>query len=312
MLRLFAGVIVLATLVYFADWRAVALAVSHLSVSLLIALGLVSFLLIFVSALKWKLFVDSFGTAVSVWRLSELYLVGYFVNQFLPSQVGGDVVRSWYVGKSVGQHAAAAATILERYTGLVAMVMLALSFMWWSNLVTWQVKGIVLLVAVGLIGGTVVALSPMLLALVLKLPGGGQIARHLSKIQAGLQLARENRALLGRAMGFSLLYHTLTVANTLVCAAGVGWLDPPVLDLFVVLPLILLVGALPLSPSGLGIQEGAFFFFLHGVGATPAQALGIALILRVKLFVLALLGWVVWLRRAPIVGPGQPLAVGER
>ena len=65
---------------------------------------------------------------------------------------------------------------------------------------------------------------------------------------------------------------------------------------FIVLPLILTIGALPLTPSGLGIQEGAFVFFLHGIGASEEQALLIALILRAKSVILALLGGLVFIK----------------
>ena len=61
-----------------------------------------------------------------VLHLFNLYLVGYFVNLFMPSYLGGDLVRSWYAGKEIGQHEALAATILERYTGFVAMIVLAI------------------------------------------------------------------------------------------------------------------------------------------------------------------------------------------
>ena len=108
------------------------------------------------------------------------------------------------------------------------------------------------------------------------------------------------------------MYHTVTVVNTLAAAAAVGWSQPPVAELFVVLPLILLVGALPLTPNGLGIQEGAFFFFLCAVGASPAQALGVALVLRAKSYVLALFGWLVWLTLGETPAAGASLHISPR
>jgi uncharacterized protein (TIRG00374 family) len=121
------------------------------------------------------------------------------------------------------------------------------------------------------------------------------VIQSLNKIQAALNLARREKKLLAHALLLSFLFHTLTVVNTLICAYAVGWNTAPVGDLFVVLPLILLVGALPVAPGGLGLQEGAFVFFLTGIGATPAHALGIGLILRAKSYLLALIGWLFWL-----------------
>jgi uncharacterized membrane protein YbhN (UPF0104 family) len=103
-----------------------------------------------------------------------------------------------------------------------------------------------------------------------------------------------DRPLLVRALGLSVVFHLLTVVNTAAVGMAVGWIDIPLEGLLVVVPLILLVGAIPISPQGLGIQEGAFMFFLHSLGATSAQALAIALVLRAKSYVLALLGGLLW------------------
>ena len=108
-------------------------------------------------------------------------------------------------------------------------------------------------------------------------------------------MAKKDKPLLYKTLGLSLLFHSIAVLNTIACAQAVGWANPPVWDLFVVLPIILLIAAIPLAPNGLGLQEGAFFFFLTGLGATPEQALGTALILRAKSYILAIIGGLIWL-----------------
>lgn len=286
---------ILGVLIYLVDLRNLISVFREITVESLVYLLLLSVALIYVSAVKWSLFVEALGERVSVFSLCKLYCVGYFVNLLLPSFIGGDVARSFYVGKRIGQHESAAATILERYTGLVAMVTLGCVLMWFSPLVSWQVRCAVGFVAVGLGIVTVCALSPRSIQYASKIPGIHPLVTSLNKIQAALNLARREKRLLAHALLLSFLFHTLTVINTLICAYAVGWNTAPVGDLFVVLPLILLVGALPIAPGGLGLQEGAFVFFLTGVGATPAHALGIGLILRAKSYLLALVGWLFWL-----------------
>jgi uncharacterized membrane protein YbhN (UPF0104 family) len=66
----------------------------HLTPLSIISLLAVSVPLILISVMKWRIFLRLFGPTPSLWRLSELYLIGYFVNLFLPSQLAGDVVRS--------------------------------------------------------------------------------------------------------------------------------------------------------------------------------------------------------------------------
>jgi len=298
-LRTIVGLALIAALVWFVDLHALVAVLSNLTVGIALALLALSAALIAVSAVKWKSFLDSSEHKLSLWRLFNLYLVGYFVNAFAPSFVGGDVVRSWYIGKRVGQHQAAAATILERYTGLVSMVGLALIFVWFVHEIQLRVVLLVLGVAFGVALVTVLALSTRFAKwfehLLPRAPIVRKVFANIAGIQDALCTIGADRRRLGYAFALSLLYHSLTVLNTLVAAHAVGWDTALARDLFVVLPLILLLGALPVAPSGLGIQEGAFYFFLQSIGATPAQALGVALVLRAKSYVLALVGGVIWL-----------------
>lgn len=289
------ALIILIALVYVVDVRELWRALSELTWKSIIGLAVLSVALIYVSALKWKLFLEFLGSKVSLVRLNLLYLVGYFVNLLMPSYLGGDIVRSWYVGKKIGQHEALAATILERYTGIVAMVTLAFAFMWFVSTVTIQIKLAVAAVAAGLVVITYVALANGPMKTLERFPKLAPVLKNLKKVQGGFRLARGNTPLLAKTLALSLLYHSLTVVNTVIAARAVGWDTAPIGDLFVVLPIILLVGSIPATPNGLGIQEGAFYFFLHGLGATPAQALGVAVVLRAKSYVLALLGGVAWL-----------------
>lgn len=293
-LQRLAAIALLGALLFFVDLAALRRCFASLTPGIIGYLLLVSALLIYISALKWQLFIDLFAEHVSALRLSMMYLIGYFVNLLLPSHVGGDVARSWYVGKKVGQHQALTATILERFTGMVAMIGLALVFVWFVDQVTLEIKFAVVAMALGLAGATVAARSQRLLDLLKSFPFMRPLVAHLAKIQEGFRFAQAHRGLMTRAMALSLLYHCSTVINTMASAYAVGWYNPPVGELFVVLPIILLVGSLPLTPSGLGLQEGAFVFFLTGLGATPEQALGVGIVLRAKAYLLALLGGAVW------------------
>ncbi len=287
----FVVIIICIVLAYRAvDLQALVALFTGLSAGTIVWLMLISFLLVLVSAMKWKIFIDFLGGSVSLRELYRLYLVGYFVNLILPSYFGGDAVRSFKIGKSVGQHRAAAATILERYTGFTAMLLLGIAVSTCTSLVTWQIEVTLFALLIGVAIFTMLSLSARLRSFFSWLPYFGKAQGHLDKISEAFHLVRGAPHILFETYCLSFVYHSLTVFNTWACAQAVGWSDPHVSSLFVVLPLILTIGAIPISPQGLGIQEGAFFFFLTGIGASPEQALGIALILRAKGYVLALIG----------------------
>ena len=82
-----------------------------------------SALLIGISCAKWQLLLAHLDTAVGLGRLISLYLIGILFNQILPSNVGGDVVRGYGLGRLTSAVPRAFATVfLERFTGFVALV----------------------------------------------------------------------------------------------------------------------------------------------------------------------------------------------
>lgn len=288
------GALLLAAVLSMTDAAGLLEALSRVSLIDVVSLLALSGALIFVSALKWGMFLGALAERVSIVRLVRLYLIGYFVNLLMPSYLGGDVVRSLAVGRNMGQHEAFAATVLERYTGLIAMLLLGLVFVWFAPAVPTMVYAAVVLLNLGALVLTVCALSSKSLGFLRRLPGTKKLVVSFERLQRAFYLARSNRLLLVKTFGLSLVYHCLTVVNTAVAACAVGWCSYGVFDLFSVLPLILLIGALPISPQGLGIQEGAFSYFLGVIGATSEQAIGVAVVLRAKSYVLAVLGGLLW------------------
>lgn len=289
------GLLAVGVLLFVVDVHTVVRALSAIGVGDLIALLGLSVALILVSVIKWQAFLGRLGIQASLVHLFRLYLVGYFVNLFMPSSIGGDVVRSLYVGRDIDKVRSVSATLLERYTGLIAMVCMSLVAVWWAPQVTMEIR--VVTVGVGLCAAllTVLLVSNKVAPVVTLLRVPTRAREKLIRLHEGMQWGLSDKRLLVKAGALSVLFHLLTVVNTAVVGAAVGWQGVPWSDLLVVVPLILLVGAIPVSPQGLGIQEGAFIFFLSSVGATTAEALAVALVLRAKSYVLAGIGGVLWL-----------------
>ena len=295
LLRVALGVALVILLLYAVDFRSLLAAFSDISLGDLALLALIAAILIFVSVLKWRIFLARLGITASVVHLYRLYLVGYFVNLIMPSYVGGDLVRSLYVGAHVDRAHSVSATLLERYTGFVAMVLMALIALPLSQGVTYEIGAAVVLTAVAAAIGSAAVFTRRAswLARSLRLPVKWVVMAE--RIESGLVWGASDPILMLRAFGLSFVFHVMTIVNTVAVSRAVGWEGAPWGELFVVVPLILLIGAVPVSPQGLGIQEGAFVFFLQAAGATSAQALAVALVLRAKSYLLALLGGLLWL-----------------
>src|SRR5207302_10453859 len=96
------------------------------------------------------------------------YYVGMFFNLVLPTSVGGDVVRAWYLdGRSGRKVSAFLSVFADRASGLLMLIAIACAAALCSPLdlpprVTWTVYGIGAAAALGLLGLWVLARSSVL------------------------------------------------------------------------------------------------------------------------------------------------------
>lgn len=311
------GVIFFA-LIWFADLNQVVSAIKNVSVGYIAILFAIALLVIWISCVKWQVFVRASGHDASITALMKYYTIGYFFNLFFPSYIGGDIARSVHLGNELGNRKDAfMTTFLERFTGLVALCFLGMLFVLFGARATDGTELVVLL------GGVVaILLTGMCFNKKLNQLGfsilryfvgflgeslGSKVTKILNKIEQSMMFALGKPVLLVKAIFLSLVFHCIAVLNMYVAALAVGWEQPDIWGMFVVLPLILLIGMIPLTPNGLGIQEGAFLFFLERIGGTKAQGLGVGVLLRAKVMVIAILGGVIWLvvRRKTVVPSSQ-------
>ena len=62
---------------------------------------------------------------IELWRVYAFYNIGRFFNLILPISLGGDIVRIYQLGKFTGKnHTAAASVIVERFTGMLTLILL--------------------------------------------------------------------------------------------------------------------------------------------------------------------------------------------
>jgi len=245
-LRYLLGLAVLVALVCLADIRSVVTSLAYISLFDLFILIVLSFFLVLVSVIKWRIFLARLGIVATVTRLYRLYLVGYFVNLIMPSYLGGDVVRSLYIGANVDKVHAVSATMLERYTGLIAMISMALIALLFAPNIPMELTIVVICTALSLVVVSVALFRGYTAKLALCINIPERFVQILKKVEQSLRWGMIDRKLLLRAFLLSVTFHLLTILNTAAVGHAVGWVDIPWGDLFVVVPLILIVGALPI------------------------------------------------------------------
>jgi len=242
-----------------------------------------------IGTLRWSVLMRTCG-ATSTPPLSRLYrlsLIGLFYSTVLPGAVGGDVVRGLATAESFegrGVTSALAVTLLERLSGLTALLLVAgVAFLIHP---LQGIEGLRIWAAVGLLvalGGTVAAAFGAKLARFL--PGRlGTLAASLPDVQrpSGLLLALVLS--LGTQGSITLAGHTLitAVAPTVT-----------LLDSAVAMPCVSVASYFPLTVAGAGPREAAMVGIYRLVGVAEDKSLAAALaFLMCSLFVAATGGMV--------------------
>jgi uncharacterized membrane protein YbhN (UPF0104 family) len=213
------------------------------------------------------------------------YYVGMFFNLFLPTGVGGDVYRCYYVARSSADWRRAIISVLaDRGVGfgtlcvIAAVATLAFGRVHIPPWLAWALGVCVL----GLVALATVAVAAR-----------GPFASIRTSVPLVVEFFRRP-GLLAAVAGLSFLLQSLVIVVNVFNGMALQ-LDVPVVFYFILIPLIAVATMIPVSLNGLGVREGAFVFFLSQVGVPEEQALSLALLWLVVLTASSLIGGLVWL-----------------
>lgn len=79
--------------------------------------------------LRWWILLRTQSIYISYWAAVRLHFLGLFYNNFMPSSVGGDFIRAWYVTKHTDKKFEAALSVfVDRAIGLLSTIVIAVFF----------------------------------------------------------------------------------------------------------------------------------------------------------------------------------------
>ncbi len=240
-------------------------------------------------ALKWKFLVNS-------------YLVASFFNTFLPTTVGGDVLRSYDLIKATGQWRESLASVLmDRLVGLATLMGLGLAA--WLSFPPARTDPVlrggffgfclIVLTGIGFLSSRRVlhtALRPF------GKIGLGQLQAHAKQLQESLLAYFHEPKRLLKAFGISLGTQVAAVPMFVAISRALH-LQVPILFFILVVPIVITVSQLPISLNGWGIREGATILFFQRIGIEPARALTFSLICATIPLLAGAIGGILFLLR---------------
>ncbi|MEW6307372.1 MAG: lysylphosphatidylglycerol synthase transmembrane domain-containing protein [Verrucomicrobiota bacterium] len=262
---------------------------------------------VLLGVIRWRMVLKVQGLELPFSRAGEISLIAHFFNSFLLGSTGGDLLKAYYAARETHHLKTEAVTtvFVDRLIGLFAMLLFA-SLMMLPNMGLlashhrlWTVGALVL----GMLGACAVLVYlafwggvtrgfPQAREWLRKLPKGEHLERSL---EACRRFGKEPAFLL-KAMLLSMALNALCVLQLLVLARGLG-MTIPTLPLFFIVPSIICIAALPITPSGLGVRENLFVLLLAvpHIAAPETQSLSLSLLAYAGSLFWSIVGGVVYL-----------------
>lgn len=276
----------LIALVYYLDLTAVWQRITQVNPWYIVASIMCMVVGYIICGLRWAWIAEGLGMVISPARKIRLYFLGMFTSLFLPSTIGGDVVRGILLAKGEGRSGmgllATASVILDRANGLFALItLLTVCMFWFSWPVIWW-----WLWSVGIIGAWL---------LMLFYP---RIHRRLPKKLLRLQCLPLDQTFFHRqwwrSLPLSLLFQVTIIQAHVFLGLAVGLYMPwPAFAMMV--GLVALVAILPISLNGFGVREAGYVGLAAYFGGSEEAAAAMAALWIFVLAVSALPGaWILW------------------
>ncbi len=297
-LRTLVAVVLCGILLSFVDWRQAGYLLLDLKILptgcafLLLYLGLV------VSTLKWQLLMKALDIQVPIIDLSRLYWSAAFFQNFLPSSVGGDIVRLTVMRKTQRLASVAASIFIERLTGFITLLGLAFLafvvrpqyfYLVDKGAIVWLfLAGLIVIIILFLYFGREIA-NNLAVCLPNKMVLLRSILAKFEKLMFSIGLYRDKKYVVMMTFVVSLVFYALLALFQYLTFVSLG-IDIPFKEVILIAPIIPLISVLPISLNGIGIAEGAFVILYTQLGVSPEEALAAALLRRILLLLFSLFG----------------------
>jgi len=266
----------------------------------LAAAVILSLLQVLVGAYRWQVILSPKGIRAPLASLTCFYFVGSFFNMFLPTVLGGDVVRGYELARYSRRATDSVATVLmERILGFLALFIIC----WVSLIFGFRIlEGTNILIIVGVVSAVFILLILLLLnarlmAKILSLTGlikRWNVEARLQETYKSLRSFTSSRGVLLKVFVISLLFQFVGIIYTFLLSQSIG-LGVPFVYFLIAVPLIWFIMMLPISISGIGVREGAFVLFFTQMGVSIENALLLSLMFFALRVVIALVGGLIFL-----------------
>jgi uncharacterized protein (TIRG00374 family) len=237
------------------------------------------------SALKWKIILKAENISPPFSSLLASYLIGNFLSLFLPSSFGGDIYRVAALQRfNPNIYQNTSSVLFDRISGFFALISIAIigHFLLFRSIINYYLIG----GYATLIFGFLAATSNQFLRL--EFLKKSIFLKPILRIAESFNNYRRNMSILALIILISFLFqNNIVIINKLYCQS-LG-IHVPLTYLYVIIPIVYLTEAVPITINGLGVREGAFIVLFQHFGYDKTDAVALALLVITVRYALSLI-----------------------
>ena len=275
------------------DFKGIVNILKNVDITMIVYALILLTIQVFIATTRWQFVLKCQKIMLDYKNTLQILWSGLFFNQAMPSSVGGDVIRGYYLkkqGMTLGR--ATLGVLMDRLFGMIGLVLLVLaSLPLLFELVDDPIARTgVLFIAVG------ISLALLFIFFTDKLPGNFS---HLKVIRGLYSLSQNARHCISKNYNgliiiiISILIHLISVVTVMTMAIGLG-INVEWSGFLVIIPLVTLMMVVPISIAGWGVREGVMVVGFGYLGVASEAALALSILYGLLMLVVALPGGVVW------------------
>ncbi|HFC36240.1 MAG TPA: flippase-like domain-containing protein [Candidatus Moranbacteria bacterium] len=248
------------------------------------------------SAYKWKFLAKHKNIRLSLLEFFELYFTATFINNFMPSFVGGDGFKIYRVGQLSGDYkGATSGVLLDRLTGLWGAMTLAIIF-GGINLFNITRYDILVLTEILIVVSLLTGISLFFFLRKRSLEKiFGKSGRMIDVVIKEIDNYNKNGGKIWKAILLSFGFNFIGLAGANYILFWAMGIQIGLLNYLSVIFLISMVSSIPITINNIGIKEWAYISFFGLFGLEPSAVISVAILSRIIQMTLSFLALPIYL-----------------
>ena len=262
-------------------------------------------------AFRLRFVIQVHGTKLSVAAAYYVNLIALFFNNVLPSSVGGEMMKAYYLYRNSKGHVSVfSAVVVDRLFGLITMLLISIStiFFFDSAQGSHKIMGSIVMLAATTITLAIFIFNKKIVDILCQVHIPLLPAIFIEKIREiyrAMYEYREHKGIFGNCIALTVVGQTSFIIANFLLARSLA-IDIPLAFFFFFVPILLLMGVAP-SVNGIGVREATFLFYLTEF-TTSEKALALSLLTTFFMILVGMISGVIYAFKGGLSSEKQKVA----